>query len=282
MAIGITGATGQLGRLVIDSLTKRFLGPYVVALARSPEKAEDLDVAVREANYEDPATLGPALAGVTTLLLISSSEEGRRVQQHQNVIDAAKRIGVERIIYTSILHADRSPIGLAHEHLQTELDLKTSGLAYTILRNGWYSENYRANIRAALATGALTGSAGQGRICMASRADYAMAAFIALISGGHNGKTYELAGDSAWTMTEFAAEVSRQTGRNIPYRDLSEELYATMLTSAGLPAILAKAIAGWDTAASQDALFDDGRQLSKLIGRPTTPLPAAIAEMLLS
>jgi NAD(P)H dehydrogenase (quinone) len=278
--IAVTGATGQLGRLVIDGLKRSVGAEGIVALARSTAKAAELGVAVREADYDRPETLGPALAGVDTLLLISANEVGKRAAQHRNVIDAAKQAGVRRIVYTSLLHADSSPLSLAGEHAATEAALRASDVPFTILRNGWYTENYTGSIHGALAGGAFIGSAGSGRISSATRADYAEAAVAAVTGAGHAGKTYELAGDDAWTLADLAAEISRQTGRTIPYQNLPEAEYAAALAGFGLPAELAQAIAGWDTGASQGALFDDSHQLSALIGRPTTPLHAAVADAL--
>lgn len=280
MTIAITGATGQLGRLVADALKARVAASDIIALARDPAKAADLGVPARRADYAQPETLAPALAGVDTLLLISSSEIGQRTQQHQNVIDAAKAAGVKRIVYTSLLHADVSPLSLAAEHLATEAALKASGLRHTILRNGWYIENYTGSIPGALAGGAFIGAAGDGRISGATRADYADAAAVALTTPGHDGKVYELAGDVAFTLADLAAELSRQTGRTIPYRDLGETDYASALVGLGLPEGLAQAVAGWDVGASKGALFDDGHQLSALIARPTTPLAEAVAKAL--
>jgi NAD(P)H dehydrogenase (quinone) len=281
MTIAITGATGQLGRLVVQRLRASAPDAAVVALVRSPAKAAELGVEARAFDYEDaPEALAPALAGVGTLLLISGSEVGRRAAQHRNVIAAARQAGVGRIVYTSLLHADSSPLDLAAEHLATEAELKASGIPYTILRNGWYTENYTGSIGGALAGGAFLGSARDGRISAATRADYAEAAAVVLAGRGHEGRTYELAGDEAWTLADLAAELSRQTGRTIPYRDLPEAEYAAALAGFGLPEGLARAIAGWDAAAARGALFDDSRQLSGLIGRPTTPLSAAVAEAL--
>lgn len=281
MTIAITGATGQLGRLVVRDLKARMAPTDLVALVRSPAKAADLGIAAREADYDRPETLGPALAGVDTLLLISASDVGKRAPQHRNVIAAAKRAGVKRIIYTSLLRADSSPlVDLAVEHSATEAELKASGLPYTILRNGWYTENYTGSIPVALANGAFFGSAGDGRISSATRADFAEAAAVAATDAAHDGKTYELAGDEAYTLSDLAAELSRQTGRTIPYRNLSEAEYAAALVGAGLPDGMARMIAGWDAGVARGALFDDGRQLSKLIGRPTTPLSVAVRDAL--
>jgi NAD(P)H dehydrogenase (quinone) len=196
------------------------------------------------------------------------------------VIEAAKAAEVKRTVYTSLLHADVSPMSLGVEHRATEVELKAAGIPHTILRNGWYTENHTASIGGALAGGAVIGSAGNGKFSCATRADYAEAAVIALLGTGHDGKTYELAGDHAYTLSDFAAEISRQTGRTIPYKNLPVHEYATALVRFGLPEATAKAVASWDADAADGALFDNGRQLSALIGRPTTPLSTAVAEAL--
>ncbi len=280
MTIAITGATGQLGRLVVEALKARASAAELVALVRAPGKAAEFGVVTREADYDRPDTLDRALEGVGTLLLISAPKVGARVGQHRNVIDAARRAGVGRIVYTSALHADRSPLDVAPDHRETEAAILASGVPYTILRHGWYTENYESTIQGAVAGGALLGSARDGRISSATRADYAEADAAVVATGGHEGRIYELAGDEAWTFTDLAAEISRQVGREIPYRDLPPAEYASLLRSFGLPDGLAQAIAGWDAAAADGALFDDSRQLSALIGRPTTPLATVIASAL--
>ena len=272
MTIAVSGASGQLGQLAISELKAREPAGQLVALARTPAKVAGLGVEARAFDYSAPETLAPALGGVDVLLLISSSEVGQRAAQHRHVIEAAKAAGVQRIVYTSLLHADRSPLSLAEEHRATEADLKASGLGYSILRNGWYTENHMGSVPGAVQAGVLIGSAGNGRISSAARADYAEAAAIVATGSGHEGKTYELAGDDAWTMTDLSAEISRQAGKTIPYRDLPEADYAAALAGFGLPAELAAAIASWDVGTARGALFDDGRQLSALIGRPTTPM----------
>jgi NAD(P)H dehydrogenase (quinone) len=280
MTIGITGATGQLGHLVVEALKAKIPATDIVALVRTPAKAADLGVAVRQADYSERAGLDLALTGIDTLLLISSNEIGRRRAQHHNVIEAAKPAHVKWIIYTSLLHADTSALSLAEEHLATEAELRASGITFTILRNGWYTENYTASVPAAVAAGAFVGSAGHARISSAPRHDYADAAVAVLTSGGHAGKTYELAGDEAYTLADLAAEISRQTRKPIPYKDLPEADYAAVLTSVGLPAPVAQAYASFDIGASKGALFDNGHQLSKLIGRPTTPLSIVVERVL--
>ena len=276
MTIAITGATGQLGALIIERLKARLPHDRIIALARNPDRAASLGVPVRAFDYARPEALAGALQGVETLLLISSSEIGQRTVQHRNVIAAAQQAGVGHVVYTSILHADRSPISLAQEHRATEADLKASGVAFTILRNGWYFENYGASIPAALANGAFIGSAGDGQLSLATRADYADAAVAVLTGTGHHGRTYELAGDTAVTLTELAAGLSRQTGRDIPYVNLPQAEFARILKGAGVPDLFAEGLASWDVDASNGALFDDGRALSALTGRPTTPLDQAI------
>lgn len=277
--IAITAATGQLGQIVIEQLSALVPVDRIVAVARKPAKITalfDRGISVRAGDYDNLSALTSAFTGVDTLLLISSSEIGRRVAQHKNAIDAARRAGVKRILYTSLLHADTSPLSLAAEHLATETALKASGLEFIILRNGWYTENHTASISPALTNGAFIGSAGQGRISAATRADYAAAAVAALTGRAQTGMTYELAGDKAFTLSDLAAEISLQSGRTIPYQDLTVADYAAIMKGAGLPPEFAEAIAQWDFDASNGALFDEGRQLSALIGRPTTPLAEAV------
>ncbi|MGJ7491657.1 SDR family oxidoreductase [Variovorax sp. ZT4R33] len=280
MKVAVTGATGQLGRLVIEGLRAKLPAADIVALVRSPSKAADLGVEAREADYSRPETLSRALAGVETLLLISSSEVGQRVAQHRHVIDAAKAAGVTRVVYTSLLHADRSTLSLAPEHVETEALLRASGLHVTLLRNGWYTENYTASVGSAVAHGAFIGSAGDGRIASAARADYADAAVAVLSTPGHEGKTYELAGDSAYTLAELAAEITRQTGKDIPYKNLPPADFTAALAGAGVPAPWPEALAAIDVEVSKGALFDDSRALSSLIGRATTPLAVSVAAAL--
>ncbi|BET68212.1 SDR family oxidoreductase [Opitutales bacterium ASA1] len=279
--IALTGATGQLGRLVLEELIALAHTPAaaLAALVRSPEKAAHLaarGVSVRRAPYTDAAALRHALEGVEKLLLVSSSEIGQRVAQHANVVAAARDAGVRLLVYTSLLHADTSEIDLATEHRATEAAIRASGIPYVILRNGWYTENYTAALPAVLAHGAVLGSAGTGRISLAARADYASAAVAALTGRVPTGTTLELAGDTAVTLAEFAAEIARLTGRDIVYRDLPEAEYAALLRQFGFPEPIASAFPGWDAAASRGALFDDSRTLGRLIGRPTTPVADTI------
>lgn len=281
--IVVTGASGQLGRLVIQSLLKTVPAAGIVAAVRQPAAVADLaalGVQVRQADYTQPATLDAAFQGATKVLLISSSAVGERVAQHANVIDAARRAGVALLAYTSLLHADTSPLGLAEEHRATEALLKASGVPHVLLRNGWYTENYLASLPAVLQHGAMIGSAGEGRIASAARADYAEAAAAALTRDGQAGQVHELAGDTAYTLAEFAAEVGRQTGRTIPYVNLPEADYRSALLGAGLPAPIAQLLADSDVGASQDGLFDGGQRLGQLIGRPTAALAGMVAAAL--
>jgi NAD(P)H dehydrogenase (quinone) len=274
-AIAVTGATGQLGRLVIAQL--RAIAPQarIVGLVRNPAKAQDiadLGVELRVADYDAPETLDAALAGVDKLLLISSSAVGQRIAQHSHVIDAAKAAGVTLLAYTSILRADTSPMALATEHLATEKLIRASGIPLVLLRNGWYTENYTGSIGAALQHNAVLGAAGTGRISGAARADYAAAAVAVLTGDAQAGKVYELAGDTGFTLADYAAEIAAQSGKPVVYRDLPEADYAAALRAIGLPAFFADLLAESDAKAAAGSLEDDGRQLSALIGRPTTPL----------
>lgn len=277
---GITGATGHLGRIVIEKLKGRMPAQSIVALVRSPEKATEMVVEAREFDYTRAENLADSLKGIDNLLLISANKVGQRARQHFNVIQAAKIAGVKWIVYTSILHADTSSISLAKEHYETEKALKTSGIPHTILRNGWYTENYTGSIKGALKGGAFIGSAGEGKISSAAREDYAEAAVNVLTGDNQQGKIYELAGDESYTLSDLAAEISRQTGKRIPYRNLPENEYSDILTSFGIPESMAKEIAGWDISASEGALYDDSGQLSKLIGRPTTSMSKTVEEAL--
>ncbi|CAK7014024.1 MAG: Quinone oxidoreductase 2 [Citrobacter freundii] len=277
--IAITGATGQLGQHVIESLLKTVPASQIVAIVRNPSKAtalSQLGITVRQADYSDEAALTAALQGIDKLLLISSSEVGQRAPQHRNVINAAKAAQVKFIAYTSLLHADTSPLGLADEHVATEKMLSESGIAYALLRNGWYTENYLASAPAALEHGVFIGAAGEGKIASATRADYAAAAARVISEDGHAGKTYELAGDAGWTLSQLAAELAKQSGKKVVYQNLSEADFAAALKGVGLPAGLADMLADSDTGASKGGLFDDSHTLSKLIGRPTTSLANSV------
>lgn len=277
--IVITGATGQLGQLVIEHLLKRVPASEIAAAVRNPDKAGALaarGIAIREADYDRPETLAKSFAPGDKVLLISSSEVGRRLPQHQAVIAAARQSGVALLAYTSLLHADTSPLPLAAEHKATEAALQASRLPVAILRNGWYSENYLAGIAAVLAHGAVLGSAGNGRIASAARTDYAEAAAAVLTADNQAGRIYELAGDTAYTLSELAGEIAAQTDRPIIYRDLPAADYQAVLVGAGLPDAVATLLAESDTGAAQGGLFDDSHQLSQLIGRPTTPLAESV------
>ncbi|HBH7008112.1 quinone oxidoreductase 2 [Citrobacter freundii] len=277
--IAITGATGQLGQHVIESLLKTVPASQIVAIVRNPAKATALSqqgITVRQADYSDEAAFTTALQGIDKLLLISSSEVGQRAPQHRNVINAAKAAHVKFIAYTSLLHADTSPLGLADEHVATEQMLAESGIAYVLLRNGWYTENYLASAPAALEHGVFIGAAGEGKIASATRADYAAAAARVISEDGHAGKTYELAGDAGWTLSQLAAELAKQSGKKVVYQNLSEADFAAALKGVGLPAGLANMLADSDTGASKGGLFDDSHTLSKLIGRPTTSLADSV------
>ena len=277
--IAITGATGQLGSLVIERLLKTVPANEIVAAVRNPQKADDLaalGIQVRHADYDQPDTLVKAFQGADKLLLISANEIGRRLPQHRAVIDAAKKANIGLLVYTSILHADSSPLPLAAEHQATERLIQAADIPFVILRNGWYSENYLASVQAALQYGVLLGSAGEGRIASAARADYAEAAAVVLTQINQAGRIYELAGDDSYTLTEFALEISRQTGKAVAYQNLPEGEFKAALVGAGLPESLATLLSESDVGASKGGLFDNGHQLSQLIGRPTTPIATQI------
>ena len=273
--IMVTGASGQLGRLVIAALLKKLPANDIGVAVRSPEKVADLaalGVQVRLADYDKPETLVSAFTGVEKLLLISANEVGRRVPQHHAVIEAAKRASVSLLVYTSILHADTSPLPLAAEHKETEQLIRASGIPFVFLRNGWYTDNYLASVPNALQSGFVFGSAGDGRISSAARTDYADAAVVVLTEEGQAGRIYELAGDDSYSLAEFAAAIARQSGKQVTYHNLPEADYKAALIGAGLPDGFATLIAESDTGAGKGGLLDDSHQLSRLIGRPTTPL----------
>jgi NAD(P)H dehydrogenase (quinone) len=281
--IVVTGATGHLGRLVIEQLLNRVPAGEIVAAVRNVEKAADLaarGVDVRHADYDQPETLRAAFRGAEKVLLISANEIGKRASQHRNAIDAVKASGARLLVYTSILKADRSGIGLAKEHLATEEYLRASGVPFVILRNGWYLENYTENLGPALQYGAIAGSAGNGKVAAAARADYAAAAVEALTGTGHEGKIYELAGDRPFTMTELAAEVARAAGKPVAYNDLPPAQYQELLLGAGLPAAIAEMLVDADRGLGRGELDDESGELRRLIGRPTTPLADAVVAAL--
>ncbi|HEM6717655.1 TPA: SDR family oxidoreductase [Citrobacter koseri] len=281
--IAITGATGQLGQHVIDTLLKTVPASQIAAIVRNPAKADALTrlgVTVRQADYSDEAAFTAALQGIDRLLLISSSEVGQRAAQHRNVINAAIAANVKFIAYTSLLHADRSPLGLHVEHVETEKMLADSGIPYALLRNGWYTENYLASAPAALEHGVFIGAAGEGKIASATRADYAAAAARVISEEGHAGKVYELAGDEGWTLSQLAAELAKQSGKKVVYQNLDEADFAAALKGVGLPAGLADMLADSDAGAAKGGLFDDSHTLSALIGRPTTSLAESVKSIL--
>jgi NAD(P)H dehydrogenase (quinone) len=278
MSIVVTGATGHLGRLAIEALLRRGVpADQIVAVGRGVDKIADLaerGVVVRKADYSDPDTLRAAFAGADRLLFVSGSEVGKRVSQHRVVIAAAKEAGVNLVVYTSILKADTSDLILAGEHLQTERALIDSGLPYVFLRNSWYIENYTGNLAATLEHG-LIGAAGDGRFSAATRADFAEAAAAVIAGDGHANKVYELGGEP-FTLAELAAEISRQSGREVTYTDLPEQKYVEALVGVGVPEPMAAVLADSDRGAAKGELYVEGNDLANLLGRPVTPLADAI------
>ena len=273
MTIVVTGATGHFGRLAIESLlAKGVPAAEIVGLGRQVEKIADLGVTVKQVSYDDPAALEEAFTGADKVLFVSGNEFDKRPQQHRNVVEAAKKAGVGLIVYTSAPKADTTDMLLAGDHLATERLLAESGVAYVVLRNSWYIENY--DVEQALANG-LFGAAGAGKISGATRADYAEAAASVLTTEGHEGKVYELGGEP-FTLAELAEEISRQSGKPVSYTDLSVEKYTELLIGVGVPEGGAAILADSDRAAAKGALYSDKADLEKLLGRPVTPLSTAI------
>ncbi|MBU2319046.1 MAG: SDR family oxidoreductase [Gammaproteobacteria bacterium] len=274
----VTGASGQLGRLVIDNLLNTTPANQIVAAVRNPEKVVDLaekGIQVRKADYSDLDSLVAAMQGVEKVLLVSSSEVGQRTAQHSNVINAAKQASVALIAYTSILNADKSPLILAKEHVETENLLAKSGVPYVLLRNGWYSENYTMGVAGALEHG-VVGCAEDGKLSTAARADYAAAAAAVLVKDGQAGKVYELAGDNSFTLSEYAAAISKVSGKTVAYQNVPETEFTKILVSVGLPEGFAAVLADSEAGAAKGGLFSDSKDLSTLIGRPTTSIEDSI------
>ncbi|MEV0237246.1 SDR family oxidoreductase [Nonomuraea sp. NPDC050786] len=276
--IVVTGASGHLGRLVVEELTKRVPAAQVVAAARTPQKAADLGVEVREADYDRPETIEAAVRRAARVLLISGVEP-QRARQHTAVVDAAKRAGAV-LVYTSAPKADTTEAALAADHRATEEYIKASGVTYTILRNNWYNEVYDPAIAAAPQLGAVYGASGDGRVASASRADYAAAAAAVLTGEGHDGQVYELAGDTAWSRADLAAEISKVTGKEVVYRDLPKDEYAGVLAGTGVPAPFAEILADVDVNVSRDWLADTPGTLRELIGRPTRTIGDHVRSLL--
>jgi len=279
MSIVVTGATGHLGRLVVESLLQRGVAAdQVVATGRSVEKLADLadrGVVVRRADYTDPGSLKEAFEGAEKVLLVSSSEIGQRDAQHVNVIDAASAAGVGLVVYTSITRADSSGMALAEEHRATEEYLRESGVPFVLLRNDWYIENYTEQLPAVLEHGALVGSAGDGRISAATRGDYAEAAAVVLTTPGHEGRTYELAGPS-FTLADVAAVVSAASGREVSYVDVPSAKLAEVLVGAGVPEPLAQVLADSDLGIARGDLEEPSGELEQLLGRQPVSLSQAV------
>ncbi|MFJ6798576.1 NmrA family NAD(P)-binding protein [Streptomyces sp. NPDC091268] len=279
MSIVVTGATGALGRLVVEELLERVPADRIAAVVRDAGKAADLaerGIELRVADYDDPAALAAAFRAGDRVLLISGNEIGRRVAQHTAVIEAAAAAGVAQLAYTGILGGPEADFELAAEHRATEQAILDAGLPYTFLRNGWYHENYTRDLAGVLEHGAVLGSAGEGRVASAARADYAAAAAVVLTGEGHVGQVYELSGDTAWSLSEYAAEVARQSGKEVAYTELPARAHQELLTGAGVPEAFAAILVDVDAAIGRGRLGSTTGDLSRLIGRPTTPLARAI------
>ncbi|MFF8763967.1 SDR family oxidoreductase [Nocardiopsis dassonvillei] len=285
MSVVITGATGHLGRLVVEDLLDRGVpAERITATARDTARLADLagrGVRTVHADFDEPASWGEALKGADTLLLVSGTAIGERVRQHGTVIDAAAEAGVGHIVYTSAPKATDTTLVLAPEHKATEELVTASGLAYTILRNGWYNENFAQQLDQARATGAFVGSAGRGRTASASRRDLAEAASAVLRDpAAHAGAVYELSGDTAWTYDDLAATLGELLGREVVYRDLTTEEHVAALTGAGLDEGTARFVAALDTNTRDGELSATTGELSRLIGRPTTPVGETLRALL--
>jgi NAD(P)H dehydrogenase (quinone) len=280
MSIVVTGASGHLGRLTVQALLDRGVAANtIIATARTPEALADLadrGVVVRHADYSDPQSLKEAFAGADRVLLISSSAVGQRIEQHRNVVDAAREAGVDLIAYTSAPRADTTEMLLAADHAATERMILDSGLDYVILRNSWYLENYTEQLPTALEHKAIVGSAGSGRVSAASRADYAAAAAAVLSGNGPRNHTYELGGDTAFSLGEYAETLSGLVGETIAYVDQPPAEYQAFLESVGVPEPMARIVADSDVALARGDLLVGSGDLSRLIGRPTTGLGDAI------
>ncbi|WP_462156169.1 SDR family oxidoreductase [Pseudoalteromonas piscicida] len=279
--IAITGATGKLGQLVIEFLAQKIPAKHIVALVRDLDKGKaltNLGVTVRQADYDKPHTLDAALTGVEKLLLISGNQIGSRTPQHKAVIDAAVKNQVRLIAYTSILNVDNSPLELAKEHKETEAYLRASGVAYSMLRNGWYNENYTDLVPVFTANNAITSIAPQAQINSAARADYALAAATVLSSSGHDNSVYELAGDNAFTIKGLAQAVSKHTQVEVKAKFVSEEEYLAYLVALGVPAAFAALLVDAEAQAQQGYLATQSNALSQLIGRPTTTVAQSLAK----
>ncbi|MFC8514343.1 SDR family oxidoreductase [Streptomyces sp. NPDC057257] len=278
MSIVVTGATGHLGRHVVEQLLEKVPAEQITAVVRDESKAADFaarGVKLAVADYNAPETFDTLFSAGDKVLLISGNEFDKgRVGQHKVVIEAAKAAGVALLAYTSA--PGTLTAALVDDHRGTEEALLASGVPYTLLRNGWYHENYTENLAPVLEHGAVVQAAGDGRVSSASRADYAAAAVAVLTGEGHENQTYELGGDEAWSFAEYAAELSKQTGKEIAYSPVSAEAYTGILTGAGLPAPLAAVFAGVDASIEKGELVVSSGDLSRLIGRPTTPLADAI------
>jgi len=284
MRIAVTGASGQLGQFVISQLLERTEAKNIVALVRNPEKVSGLSskgIEVRAFDYSHEGDkLSAQLSGIDKLLLISSSEVGQRTVQHQNVINAAKLANVKFIVYTSLLKADTSPLLLAQEHVETEQYLKTSNIAYTLLRNSWYNENYAMGLAQAVEQGKIFGATHHGKIASASRLDYATAAAVVLTQEGHENKVYELAGDTSYTLDDVAKWASEISKKEVIYQDLSKEEYQALLIQVGLPEGFASVLTDSDEGVSKNALYSNSKDLHQLIGRATTSMQETIKEFL--
>jgi NAD(P)H dehydrogenase (quinone) len=276
MSVVVTGATGHLGRLVVQHLLAQGVpADQITATGRRTERLADLaeqGVRTAVADFARPETLTAAFAGADAVLLVSGSEVGQRVDQHRAAIEAAVAAGVGRLVYTSAPHADTTALVLAPEHKATEEILRASGLTFTILRNGWYTENYVGDVQQARESGQIVAAVGEGRVASASRTDFAEAAAVVLRTEGHENAVYELTGDVAWAFTDLAAAASEVLGRPVEYVAVSSADRTAGLLAAGLDEGTAGFVVALDENTRDGLLGEVNGVLSGLIGHPTTPL----------
>ncbi|MDE1158353.1 MAG: SDR family oxidoreductase [Neorhizobium sp.] len=244
----VTGANGKLGRATIHHLleTSKVPASDIVAASRDTEKLADLadkGIEVRKADFNDEAGLVTAFAGIDRVLLVSTDElatPGGRLKQHTAAVSAAKTAGVGHILYTSMPNPDKSLVSFAPDHLGTEEAIKASGLAYTILRNAWYDDNYMMAMPHNLAGGKWFTSTGTGKVANISRDDCARGAAAALANPPAGNTTLTLTGPESLSADKIAALVSKAAGKPLAVVQVTDEQLGQGIASAGLPDFVVK------------------------------------------
>ncbi|MDF2389207.1 SDR family oxidoreductase [Nostoc ellipsosporum NOK] len=277
----VTGASGKLGRAVVNHLLDTFNVPAerIIATTRTPANLGDLaarGVTVRQADFDDAASMAKAFKGADRLLVISTDElaiQGKRREQQVAAVTAASKAGVAHLLYTSLPNPEPgSAVLFAPDHYDTEQAIKASGVPYTIFRNGWYAENLFMSAPQILASGRWYSSAGEGRISYCARDDMAAAIAGGLASGASESKTYTLTGPQAYTTAEVAALITEVTGKPIEVVQLSDEALTEGIKAAGLPEPIARVLVSFDTAARAGDLGMVTDAVEKLSGRKPTTL----------